>query len=96
MKKIAEIEKQFDKFIRPALDNGFDGGNFSQINYRERLAWIIDIKSFYNTEIKQMLNEVGTELFRIKAGFPLSDWGKKARERMNELIEKLERGNRKE
>lgn len=88
MKKIKQIEKEFDeRFV--------DKYGMVQVADRKKgesgLYEGKEIKSFYNAEIKQIRDEVATELFRIKAGFPLSDWGKKARGRMNELIEKLER-----
>jgi len=47
------------------------------------------IKSFYNTEIKQILNEVKTELYRIRASIPLTG-GLIARKKVKELLEKLE------
>ena len=46
-------EEKFDKFIRPAIDNGFDDGKFSQKSYRDRFAWQGDIKDF----IRQLLAE---------------------------------------
>ena len=80
MKKLKDIEKQFDERF-----SWLDG---SRVEKGEVLK--DDVKSFYNKQIKQILAEIVTELHRIRASIPLTG-GLIARKKVKELIEKLER-----
>ena len=79
-----EWEERFIKFIEPALDRGFDDGyrgadlDKAQKAYRDRFAWMCDIRDFIRTERTAILTAKAEELLREvegmkKKGNPLDD-----------------------
>ena len=55
--------EEFNKFIEPAIDKGFDGGSVDiQALQRQRIAWREDIKHFHNETIDGVLEEVEKEI----------------------------------
>ena len=83
-------EEKFDKFIEPAIDDGFDDGEFSQKSYRDRFVWQGDIKDF----IRQLLTEQKKKFRKlIKESRPLqsNDYAIVENELLDDLLEKLDK-----
>lgn len=52
--------EEFNKFIEPAINKGFDDGEFTQKSYRDRYAWQLDLRDFLSQaldEQEQLIRE---------------------------------------
>jgi len=61
-KLIGKKKKEFKRFIKPAIDKGFDDGSFDQKAYRNRMAWVYEIERFLETAIAEAVKEMAKEV----------------------------------
>ena len=65
-KNIDEVFAEFEKFVEPAIDKGFDDGSRTgekgQAAYRNRLGWREDLKDFLTTALKEQERKIKEDI----------------------------------